>query len=94
MFGREPDQRSPPYRKDTPMKSQPQNTPDDSFGKLQKRVYLRMKEDQIEDKVFEVVKGAFEQSLKSENIVLSRMEKHHFLRLILRSVLTDILDRI
>ena len=76
------------------MISQSQNLPDDSFAKLRDRVYHRLIEDKIDDKIFEVVKGAFEKSLKSEHIILSRFEKNRLLHDILKTVLADILERL
>jgi hypothetical protein len=52
-------------------------------------LYLR-----VDNKIFEVVKNAFDHALILENIVLSQGEKNRLLSQILKMVLKAMLDRL
>ena len=64
---------------------------DDPFERLKDRIRTRFKEEMIEDQIFGVVQHAFSEVLKTENIVLSRVERNRLLREILKDTLDDML---
>ena len=76
------------------MTPQMYNFSDDPFKQLKDRIHLRLKEDKLEDKIFGVVKDAYTQLLKSENIILSRTERNRLLRDILKDELKSMLAEI
>ena len=63
----------------------------DPYQQLKDRVHLCLKEDKLEDRIFGVVKEAYTQLLKRENIILSRTEQTRLLRDILKDELGDML---
>jgi hypothetical protein len=64
---------------------------DDPFKRLKESIRIRFKEDRIEDQIFGVVQHAFSEVLKTDNIVLSRVERNRLLREILKDTLDDML---
>ena len=70
------------------------NFSNDPFKQLKDRIRLRMQEEMINDKIFAVVKDAYTELLRTENIMLSRTESNRLLRDILKDVLTDMLAEI
>ncbi len=65
-----------------------------SYFDLKKRVIQKVQSSKVNDLVFVAVQKVFEKALNEENIVLSRPEKNHILREVLKSVLTDMLKRL
>ena len=65
--------------------------PDDPFRRLKDSIRTRLKEEMIEDQIFGVVQHAFSEILKTENIVLSRVERDRLLREVLKDTLDDML---
>jgi hypothetical protein len=65
-----------------------------SYFDLKKRVTQRMQSAKVNDEIFKAAANIFEQTLNSENIVLSRSEKNRLLSQILKSVLTDMLTKL
>ena len=66
----------------------------DSFCKewcSKKSELEEMKEETIEDQIFGVVQHAFSEIMKTENIVLSRVERNRLLREVLKETLGDML---
>ena len=74
------------------------NPPDpfqpDTYIGLQKRLIKRVQAAKVDDQIFEAVQAAYEKTLKSENIVLSRPERERLLRNVLKAVLTDMLAKL
>ena len=73
------------------MFSYPNGYPEDPFKRLKDSIRRQLKEDMIEDRIFGVVQHAFSEILRSENIVLSRVERDRLLRAVLRATLDDML---
>lgn len=71
----------------------PQQVPDPYFD-LQKRMLQKVQEAQVNDQIFEVVQKAYEDTLKAENIVLTRQERKRLLAQILKSVLEDMIKKL
>ena len=71
----------------------PQQVPDPYFN-LQKRILQKVQDAQVNDQIFEVVQKAYEDTLKAENIVLSRQERKRLLAQILKSVLKDMIKKL
>jgi hypothetical protein len=65
-----------------------------SYFDLKKRIVQHMQSAKIDDEIFKAAAKIFEQTLDSENIVLSRLEKQRLLRQVLKSVLTDMLTKL
>jgi hypothetical protein len=68
--------------------------PSGSYFDLKKRITQQMQSAKINDEIFMIAAKIFEQTLNSENVVLSRSEKDRLLRQILKSVLTDMLTKL
>jgi hypothetical protein len=65
-----------------------------SYFDLKKRIIQHMQSAKIDDEIFKAAAKIFEQTLDSENIVLSRLEKERLLRQALKSILTDMLTKL
>ena len=76
------------------MAPQPYNFSDGPYKQLRDRIHLRLKEEMINDHIFGLVKDAYTELLRTENIILSRTEHNRLLRDILKDVLTDMLAEI
>lgn len=66
------------------------NLPDDPFNQLKKRIRLRMKEEMVDERVRDLITGAYDQVLSSENIILSRSERIRLFRALLQDIFDDI----
>ena len=66
------------------------NLPDDPFTQLKKRIRLRMKEEMVDKKVQDLITGAYDHALASENIILSRSERIRLFRALLYDIFDDI----
>ena len=64
---------------------------DDPFKQLKDRIRLRLKEEMIDDKILDVMKEAYVELLRGENIILSRAENNRLFRAVLQETLNDIL---
>jgi hypothetical protein len=71
----------------------PQEDPG-SYVDLRKRMLRDVLYLRVDNKIFEVVKNAFDHALILENIVLSQGEKNRLLSQILKMVLKAMLDRL
>ena len=76
------------------MAPKPYNFSDDPYKQIRDRIRLRLKEEMINDHIFGLVKDAYTELLRTENIILSRTEHNRLLRDILKDVLTDMLAEI
>ena len=66
----------------------------DPYGQLRNRMREAVQKAGIEDQIFTLVQGAFEQTLRAESIVLSQSERRRLLRDVLKDVLTGMLAEI
>jgi len=60
-----------------------------SYVDLRKRMFQHVQDLKVNDKIFEVVKYAYEQALTRENMILSRAERNRMLSQIMKMVLED-----
>ena len=65
-----------------------------SYVDLKKRMLQRVQSSKVNDKIFEVVQGAYEEALRAENIVLSGPERKRMLSQILKLVLDDMVQKL
>ena len=71
--------------------------PDDPFERLRNRIYLRMKEEMIDEKMLGVAKdayGAYTEVLRTENILLTQAERDRLFRAVLKEMLDEVLNDI
>ena len=71
------------------MTSQPYNSADDPFKQLQERVCRHMKEQMISEKMVAVLKSAFAEYIRTENIILSRKLYNRLFRIVLDEIIND-----
>jgi hypothetical protein len=69
----------------------PYNLPEDPFKQLKDKIRLRLKEAMIDEKIFDLVNGAYLDSLQRENIVLSRTEQNRLLQAVFKETFNEIL---
>jgi hypothetical protein len=60
-----------------------------SYINLRKKMLQHVQYLRVDNKIFEVVKNAYEQALIRENVILSRAEKDRLLSEIMKMVLDD-----
>lgn len=60
-----------------------------SYVNLQSRILRNVQASQVNDRIFEVMKKAYEEALRMENVKLAPFEKKHLLSEIMRQVLAD-----
>ncbi len=65
-----------------------------SYRSLRGRVLARLQAANINDQLFELVQGAYENALSADGLVLSRVEKRRLLADVLKSVLEEMNDRL
>ena len=65
-----------------------------SYLDLRKRMFQHVQLLLVNDKIFDVVKNAYEHALISEDVVLSRAERDRMLSQIMKMVLEDILKKL
>ena len=65
-----------------------------SYVNLKKRMLQRVQSAKINDQIFQVVQQAYENALKTENIVLSLPERKGMLFQILKDVLDDMIQKL
>ncbi len=71
----------------------PQQVPG-SYIDLRKRMLQRVQSMKINDQIFEVIQKAYEDALKTENILLSRPERKRLLAQIIKLVLDDMIKKL
>lgn len=71
----------------------PQQDPG-SYVDLRKRMLQNVQYMRVNDKIFEVVKNAYEHALIRENVILSRAEKDRMLSQIMKMVLEDMVKKL
>lgn len=65
-----------------------------SYVNLKERMLQLVKGKKVYDQIFQVVQTAYEEALKTENIVLSRPEQKRMLAQIFRLTLEDMLKKL
>jgi hypothetical protein len=65
-----------------------------SYVNLKQRMLQLVKGKKVYDQIFQVVQTAYEEALKTENIVLSRPEQKRMLAQIFRLMLEDMLKKL
>lgn len=65
-----------------------------SYIDLRKRMLQHVQYMRVEDKIFDVVKNAYEHALIRENVVLSRAERMRLLSQVLKTVLEDMAGKL
>ena len=71
----------------------PQSDPG-SYLDLRNRMLQDVRHMRVEDKIFDVVRNAYEHALIRENAVLSRAEKDRLLSQILKMILEDMVKKL
>ena len=69
----------------------PYNLPEDPFKQLKDKIRLGLKEDGVDEKIVELMQGAYTQLLQRENIILSRTEQSRLLQAVFKETLNEIL---
>ena len=70
------------------------NFSEEPFKQLKDRIRLRLKEDGVDEKIVELVQGAYTRLLQRENIVLSRTEQSRLLQAVFKETLNEILTNL
>lgn len=65
-----------------------------SYVNLKKRMLQHVKSSKIDDQIFQVVQNSFEEALRHENVVLSRLERTRLFSQILKAVLEDMVKKL
>lgn len=65
-----------------------------SYVNLKKRMLQLVKGKKVYDQMFQIVKDAYEEALKEENIILARAEQRHMLAQIFRLMLEDMIQKL
>jgi len=65
-----------------------------SYVNLKKRMLQKIQASSVNDQIFQVIQNAFEEALKTENVVLSRSERKVMFLQILKSVLEGMIEKI
>ena len=65
-----------------------------SYTNLKEKVFQNVQAVGINDRIFEIVKKAYEEAVAKENIVLSRPERKRLLAQALKQVLEDMLNKL
>lgn len=65
-----------------------------SYIDLRKRMFQRVQSLMVNDKIFNVVKNAYEHALIRENVILSRAERDRMLSQIMKMVLEDMIKKL
>jgi hypothetical protein len=65
-----------------------------SYFNLKERMLQRVQAASVNDQIFEVVREAYENALREENIVLSRPERKRLLSQILKLTLEDMIKKL
>ena len=69
----------------------PYNLPEDPFKQLKDKIRLDLKADGVDEKIVELMQGAYTRLLQRENIVLSRTEQSRLLQAVLKETFNEIL---
>jgi len=65
-----------------------------SFKDVLKRMTQHAQQEKVDEKIFEIMKQAFETGLNKENIILSRPERVRLFKQVTKNVLSDVLEKI
>lgn len=65
-----------------------------SYANLKQRMLALVRGKKVYDQIFQIVQNAYEDALKTENIILSRAEQKHMFAQILRLMLEDMIKKL
>ena len=65
-----------------------------SYIDLRKRMLQHVQSLRVDDKIFEIVKNAYEHALISQTVILSRAERDRMLSQIMKMVLEDMIRKL
>ena len=65
-----------------------------SYVNLKKRMLALVQTGKVYDQIFQVVQKAYDDALKTENVLLSSAEKKHMFFQILRAMLEDMIKKL
>ena len=65
-----------------------------SYVNLKERMFKRVKSAKVNDRIFEIVKDAYEKALNEENVILGLSERKQLLAQILSLVLEDMIKKL
>ena len=65
-----------------------------SYVNLKKRMLALVKTGRVYDQIYQVVQSAYEETLKTEGVFLTRAERKHMFSQILRAMLEDMLKKL
>jgi hypothetical protein len=66
----------------------------DPYEQLKARVRRHLKDTRLDDKILELVRSSCDEALRTERIILSRVEHARFIQLVSRDVLLEILAKL
>ena len=66
----------------------------DPYEQLSARVHRHLKDKHLDDKILELVRLSCNEALRTERIILSRVEHARFIQLVSRDVLLEILAKL
>ena len=72
----------------------PSNPEQDPYKQLKAKVHRHLKDKHLDDKILELVRLSCEEALRTERIILSRVEHARFIQLVSRDVLLEILAKL
>ena len=65
-----------------------------SYDDLIKRMTRRVQDNQVDNRIIEILQQVFEKELGKENIVLSRRERIRLFQQVTKAILTEVLGKI
>ena len=65
-----------------------------SYVNLKQRMISRVRAKNVYDQIFQIVQNAYEDALRSENVILSRAERKRLFAQILRLMLEDMIKKL
>lgn len=73
----------------------PNSYPDSgSFDDVLERMTRHIRHDEVDSRILEILQGVFEKELGRENAMLSRPDRVHLFREIVKTVMNDVLGQI
>ena len=64
------------------------------YEHLSARVHRHLKDNHLDDRILELVRLSCDEALRTERIILSRVERARFIQLVSRDVLLEILAKL
>ena len=72
----------------------PSNPAQDPYEQLKAKVHRHLKDKHLDDKILELMRLSCDEALRTERIILSRVEHARFIQLVSRDVLLEILAKL